>query len=316
MCLLQAALAESFGHCAAATLDICRRLGLLQLERAPVWKAKGSWRATAEHFGLVERHGDEPLGLGSAYLKYAPLSARLVERAIAGRWEDVPKLLHGPTCVPPVRSTKLRAQEGSTALERVPKSKWVPDDASDSCMACGNIFSTARCWRHHCRFCGKLLCKQCLPYSMVPRGETAAVECCEKCRRVANHGTINWIREKQEQLWAGEAMAADALHTEIASIEAELQRQQDGGAAAEDVGAARVVLEQIKDVQMGLCGVTLVVFVGGCTRGEIAALGLVGKRLKRRILIATTAQISGITLIDAARVRWEDDHVGAGNVFL
>jgi len=50
---------------------------------------------------------------------------------------------------------------------------------------------------------------------------------------------------------------------------------------------------------------TLVVFVGGCTRAEIAAVRTLAKTHKKRYHILTTAVISGSTLLDSLDVTWK-----------
>eukprot|EP00434_Breviolum_minutum_P018572 symbB.v1.2.016381.t1/scaffold1239.1/size129856/5 len=42
------------------------------------------------------------------------------------------------------------------------RTQWVPNEASESCQECGKTFTTLR-RRHHCRFCGRLLCVSCAP---------------------------------------------------------------------------------------------------------------------------------------------------------
>eukprot|EP00211_Chloroparvula_japonica_P005639 CAMPEP_0119140840 /NCGR_PEP_ID=MMETSP1310-20130426/29918_1 /TAXON_ID=464262 /ORGANISM="Genus nov. species nov., Strain RCC2339" /LENGTH=367 /DNA_ID=CAMNT_0007132231 /DNA_START=77 /DNA_END=1180 /DNA_ORIENTATION=- len=53
----------------------------------------------------------------------------------------------------------------------LPKSapEWVPDKSSSSCMLCSTNFSLTN-RRHHCRGCGKLLCKKCCSrFLLLPR---------------------------------------------------------------------------------------------------------------------------------------------------
>ena len=45
----------------------------------------------------------------------------------------------------------------------VPKSRWIPDSASNSCQICHKKFSLFF-RRHHCRGCGKLICSECSRY--------------------------------------------------------------------------------------------------------------------------------------------------------
>ena len=62
----------------------------------------------------------------------------------------------------------------------------------------------------------------------------------------------------------------------------------------------------------------VVVFVGGCTRAEIATLKALGRHLNRKFFIVTTGQVTGLSIINAARVRWanEAEAPGPGNVGL
>lgn len=53
------------------------------------------------------------------------------------------------------------ARSGSAAA-------WVPDEASQVCMCCGNTFTVLR-RRHHCRACGRLYCGACAPRPAAPR---------------------------------------------------------------------------------------------------------------------------------------------------
>ena len=52
--------------------------------------------------------------------------------------------------------------------------EWIPDKAAPSCMAatdlgvaCGRVFDSFMEWRHHCRFCGRVVCGQCSRHKML-----------------------------------------------------------------------------------------------------------------------------------------------------
>ena len=64
-----------------------------------------------------------------------------------------------------------------------------------------------------------------------------------------------------------------------------------------------MLLEKMKAMQPAQ-SVTVVVFLGGCTRAEISALQTLSKRLKQSIYIVTTAQISGRGLIETMRLQF------------
>lgn len=59
---------------------------------------------------------------------------------------------------------------------------WIPDKETTSCMICNSKFSTLN-RKHHCRVCGSVLCKNCLPYKMIINNisTTKPVLVCQKC---------------------------------------------------------------------------------------------------------------------------------------
>eukprot|EP00808_Paulinella_micropora_P000398 g48371.t1 len=58
--------------------------------------------------------------------------------------------------------------------QALPYSQWVPDSAQDKCMVCRTYFSYFF-RRHHCRFCGYVLCYQCSSRLY------DSLRCCEAC---------------------------------------------------------------------------------------------------------------------------------------
>lgn len=74
---------------------------------------------------------------------------------------------------------------GSAVMEqREELPTWVPDSSSAECMICMRRFGwPAR--RHHCRFCGQLVCASCSRTRRVFRCKPAMgpLRCCDKCER-------------------------------------------------------------------------------------------------------------------------------------
>lgn len=70
---------------------------------------------------------------------------------------------------------------------------WVPDHDRDTCMICNKPFSIFN-RRHHCRYCGKLLCGDCSKNRMhIPRfGYTKKkVRVCSVCYEIISNNHIN-----------------------------------------------------------------------------------------------------------------------------
>jgi len=62
----------------------------------------------------------------------------------------------------------------------VPLIKWVPNTASDGCQRCKKTFSLVR-RRHHCRYCGLLVCSKCSQARVVFRPDSLPVRVCLRC---------------------------------------------------------------------------------------------------------------------------------------
>lgn len=59
--------------------------------------------------------------------------------------------------------------------------KWVPNTASDGCQRCKKVFGLLR-RRHHCRYCGFLVCNQCSQARVVFQEEQSVpVRVCTRC---------------------------------------------------------------------------------------------------------------------------------------
>ena len=90
--------------------------------------------------------------------------------------------------------------------------KWVPDDASKTCLLCGKGFSLTR-RRHHCRACGNLLCAMCSEHKVVivDSGSDESHRVCNPCHgelgsagvhhgggaAAASAAAVHWHQERQ-----------------------------------------------------------------------------------------------------------------------
>lgn len=87
---------------------------------------------------------------------------------------------------PKIRGEVLKIQEGSSkkGSQKAPPSSWVPDKEASSCMICTTKF-TVLFRRHHCRRCGKCICKTCAPKNnsrpIIEWGFREPVRHCKNC---------------------------------------------------------------------------------------------------------------------------------------
>ena len=100
-------------------------------------------------------------------------------------------------------------------VSELPGVAWLPDSASNSCMACDAVFSLMR-RRHHCRSCGRLFCDRCSPY----RSGLEARQC-DQCRAelrapaVREDGNFAAVRVLEQRLEEVEAAAAQREAEEL-----------------------------------------------------------------------------------------------------
>ncbi|XP_076447889.1 uncharacterized protein LOC143284778 isoform X2 [Babylonia areolata] len=109
----------------------------------------------------IELLEEQPAGSGSTWLESLK---QVIEDLRSKKWSFT--ALNSPT------------EQESTPGKQAPR--WIPDDAVTMCMICEMAFTTFR-RRHHCRACGKLICKNCckkapLEY-MNNRLERVCLEC-------------------------------------------------------------------------------------------------------------------------------------------
>lgn len=61
------------------------------------------------------------------------------------------------------------------------KDKWVDDQAAEGCQRCKKVFGLLFRRRHHCRYCGWLVCAPCSGHRLVFRLDADPVRVCERC---------------------------------------------------------------------------------------------------------------------------------------
>ena len=71
---------------------------------------------------------------------------------------------------------------------------YIPDDYSDRCQECDCKFTfTNR--KHHCRRCGRLLCKSCTAWKMNRRHRATKknqiIRCCKKCKELIQFNPLH-----------------------------------------------------------------------------------------------------------------------------
>jgi len=94
----------------------------------------------------------------------APLSGNLLTIN-----RPCPRVVPSPTRgLPPPRAAAPPAMHAHAAppvehtITMIPKSQWVPDGKARTCMCCqSSVFSFVGNRRHHCRVCGRVVCKDC-----------------------------------------------------------------------------------------------------------------------------------------------------------
>ncbi|CAM9137762.1 unnamed protein product, partial [Chrysoparadoxa australica] len=73
---------------------------------------------------------------------------------------------------------RTSSSSSSSSYQPKPRDEWMPDDATGECSLCSCRFNVVR-RRHHCRFCGSLVCRRCSKSSL------EGCRACDVCHNAA-----------------------------------------------------------------------------------------------------------------------------------
>jgi hypothetical protein len=78
--------------------------------------------------------------------------------------------------------TKLKAAAAAVGIKLVARGTmgWVPNGDRKGCSSCKKVF-TVRVRRHHCRFCGEVVCNSCSRNRVKIPGQVKPVRTCDTC---------------------------------------------------------------------------------------------------------------------------------------
>ncbi|CAM9555063.1 unnamed protein product, partial [Ectocarpus fasciculatus] len=118
-------------------------------------------------------------------------------------------------------------------LQAVDRGKWQRDEDAKRCAVCRRDFTVLR-WRHHCRFCGRVVCEDCSASkvdgqraceSCLPRADPSAAE--KRSENLAEDappsGGFRRDRQKLQQQDEKEGEAARELQTRVLELEEEVR---------------------------------------------------------------------------------------------
>lgn len=136
---------------------------------------KGGFFILPQFYDLVELKVEEKDPKSRCLYIYAPRKSFVLEfRTIDMRHKWFLALSSA------IQNAKENCEEPLKEITYAPI--WIPDKEASSCMVCHAPFTTFN-RRHHCRVCGRVVCKKCLPYKLViPNiSPTSPVFVCTDC---------------------------------------------------------------------------------------------------------------------------------------
>ncbi|KAL8588484.1 hypothetical protein ACOMHN_022271 [Nucella lapillus] len=141
-------------------------------------------RAQLDVDGMEVKHGDN-LAIPNTFLVHSKQKAiELLEEqpgAAGNTWLESLKQV-----IEDLRSKKWSFSTVSSPTEHQETTpgkqapRWIPDDAVTMCMLCEVVFNTFR-RRHHCRACGKLICKNCCKKAPLEYMNNKLERVCREC---------------------------------------------------------------------------------------------------------------------------------------
>ncbi|CAM9374835.1 unnamed protein product, partial [Ectocarpus sp. 6 AP-2014] len=115
-------------------------------------------------------------------------------------------------------------------LQAVDRGKWEKDEDAKRCAVCRRDFTVLR-WRHHCRFCGRVVCEDCSAAKV--DGQRACESCLSRTDPAATEkpsanlaedaGGFRRIHQKLQQQDEKEGEAARELQTRVLELEEEVR---------------------------------------------------------------------------------------------
>jgi hypothetical protein len=107
------------------------------------------------------------------------LSIYTPRKSFVLEFETVDELAH---CQRALEAAIQNAKECADHAESLCEAPiWMQDHETTKCMDCGEVFTLTN-RRHHCRRCGKIFCRKCLPMDVVMPGiSDKPVMCCRAC---------------------------------------------------------------------------------------------------------------------------------------
>ena len=163
-------------------LSKVRSLNLDRWDEAMVGAMRCGGNARLASFFASKEEASE--GTERYYSRAAALYRMQIESLVAG--ETPLEELPDDTAAQVDAMREARAAE---KRDEGKKPRWVPDDASSTCQVCRRAFTLTR-RRHHCRACGKLVCRICAPAAnskpIPAMGYFEPVRHCKACFRSKN----------------------------------------------------------------------------------------------------------------------------------
>eukprot|EP00930_Biecheleria_cincta_P030402 TRINITY_DN21060_c0_g1_i1.p1 TRINITY_DN21060_c0_g1~~TRINITY_DN21060_c0_g1_i1.p1 ORF type:complete len:335 (+),score=59.46 TRINITY_DN21060_c0_g1_i1:25-1005(+) len=89
---------------------------------------------------------------------------------------------------------------------------WIPDDEVSQCPLCSRIFNPVGIRKHHCRACGRVVCKNCSGNQALVQGYGQEMQrVCDDCHKVRCHDKEGALAETEMQYRREKALLSSRL---------------------------------------------------------------------------------------------------------